>query len=525
MNTRMIQKLRRKFILVAMLTYFLVVVFMGTFINISNFMVSSRQIRAVLDYIFENDGIMSFRIRDDRSGSETAQAESETLSGAEAKPAQAESETLSGAEAKPARAESEILSEAEETLSVAEELLAATYAENSDSGTAQTSAPYAQEGASGKRRNSAPDEGGDAEEEIDGRTVKDITGQGGDSVLEGFSPEFHYSARYFTATFTEEGEIKELRTTHINELTPEEVSLVARAAYRLGLRYGRLGYYYFKRGINSSGDTMIVLLNCAAQINSNARILNISLLIGAVGLIITFLLVYIFSHRVVQPEIENIRKQKQFITNASHELKTPLAVIRANTEIEEMMNGESEWTQSTMRQVDRLDGLVQNLVMISRAAEREDRSIMVEIDVTKNVEESVNPYRSLAQQDRKELILNLQRDVRMVADESKIRQLTTLLVDNAFKYCDNEGSIKVSLDTVKKGKTVRLTVSNSFAEGANVDYSRFFERFYREDESHNVDKGGYGIGLSIAESICQQYGGSIQVSWKNGEIFFTCLLT
>lgn len=124
MNTRMIQKLRRKFILVAMLTYFLVVVFMGTFINISNFMVSSRQIRAVLDYIFENDGIMSFRIRDDRSGSETAHAESETLS---------------GAEAKPARAESEILSEAEETLSVAEELLAATYAENSDSGTAQTS--------------------------------------------------------------------------------------------------------------------------------------------------------------------------------------------------------------------------------------------------------------------------------------------------------------------------------------------------------------------------------------------------
>jgi signal transduction histidine kinase len=343
--------------------------------------------------------------------------------------------------------------------------------------------------------------------------------------LDEFSPEFALSARYFTATFSKEGKLSDIRTTHVSEYTRENASNYAETAYKRDTKYGRIGNFYFRSGLISDDNTMIVFLNCTSQIRSYYRILNLTLLVCVAGVFIAFLLVFIFSNRVIQPEIENVRRQKQFITNASHELKTPLAVIRANTEIEEMMNGESEWTQSTMRQVDRLDGLVQNLVMISRAAEQEDRSIMAEIDVSKNVEESVNAYRALAQQDKKELILRITPGIRMLADESKIRQLTTILVDNAFKYCDEEGTIRITLDTLRKGKTVRLIVANTFAEGATVDYSRYFERFYREDESHSVDRGGYGIGLSIAESICHQYGGSIQASWKNGDIYFTCLLT
>ncbi len=450
MNSRTILKLRRKFIVVAMLTYSLVMVFMGACINVSNSVVSTNQIRRVLDYILAGDGMISYRIRGDRGDQDPASPEHSLSSSAP---------------------DSEI--------------------------SAASSGSEASEGKS----------------DLSGKTI-----------LEEFSPEFHNSARYFTAAFNEDGEVTDLRTTHISELTPEEAVSLAETAYHMNMRYGRIGYYYFKRGTISTGQTMVVLLNCLSQIRSNARVLTITLFFAAAGLLITFILVYIFSSRVIQPEIQNIRRQKQFITNASHELKTPLAVIRANTEIVEMINGESEWTQSTMRQVDRLDGLVQNLVMISRAAEREDRSVMTKIDVSKHVEESVNPYRSLAQQEKKELVAEIQSGVRMIADESKIRQLTALLVDNAFKYCDEGGTIRVTLESIRKGRTVKLVVSNSYSEGANVDYSRFFERFYREDESHNVDMGGYGIGLSIAESICQQYSGSINVSWRNGEIFFTCLL-
>ncbi len=453
MNSRTIQKLRHKFILISTLTYFLVMIFIGTFINLSYSFLTHSQIRKTLDYILENEGEIEYGSPDNMQGEWTGY-------------------------------EAGLLPE---------------------SGTAS---------------------GGSSAKEINRERVRSLThSDAGGSILNEFSPNFRYTGRFFVATFSENGELSELKSTHIDEFAVHEEELLAEAAYRQNSRYGRFGYYCYEKGVISNGETMVVVLSCANQLRANERILRITVLICVAGMLVTLLLVCIFSHRVIKPEIENVKRQKQFITNASHELKTPLAVIRANTEIEEMMNGESEWTQSTMRQIDRLDGLVQNLVMISRAAEREDRSIMTEIDVSKNVEESVNPYRSLAQQDKKELIIEIAQGIRMVADESKIRQLTTLLVDNAFKYCDDEGKIRVSLDSLRKGKTVRLVVGNTFSKGANIDYSRFFERFYREDESHNVDKGGYGIGLSIAESICQQYGGSISVSWKNGEIAFTCILT
>ncbi len=268
-----------------------------------------------------------------------------------------------------------------------------------------------------------------------------------------------------------------------------------------------------------------VFLDYSQQVNTNNAVIRMTVLICASGFLITLVLVILFSGRMIRPEIKNARRQKQFITNASHELKTPLAVIRANTEIEEMMNGESEWTQSTMRQVDRLSGLIQNLVMITRAEETEDRSVLSRIDVSAAVEESVRPVASLAQQEKKELVRQISPDVKMVADGSKIRQLTTLLIDNAFKYCDEGGTVSVSLDTQKKGKLIRLVVSNNFADGANVNYSKFFERFYRQDQAHNVDAGGYGIGLSIAESIVHSYNGTIDASWKDGIISFTCLLS
>ncbi|MBP3877202.1 MAG: HAMP domain-containing histidine kinase [Lachnospiraceae bacterium] len=352
------------------------------------------------------------------------------------------------------------------------------------------------------------------------------THSGTDEKFEDFSPEFRYSARYFAVIFEPDREtVQDMHTGHVSQLTEEDAEKMARwAVGREKSGYGKTGYYYWRTAELEDGRWIAAFLNCQSQISANRRVIFLTLVMAFGCLAIAFILVVLFSNRIIRPEIENIRRQKQFVTNASHELKTPLAVIRANTEIEEMMNGESEWTQSTMRQVDRLNGLVQNLVMIARAQEQEDRSVMEPIDISRCVAETVSPYESLAQQDKKELVRNITPDIRMLADESKIRQLTSLLIDNAFKYCDPEGKVIVQLDTLRKGRQVRLSISNTYAAGANVDYSRFFERFYREDRAHNVDRGGFGIGLSIAESICRQYGGTISVSWKDGMIVFTCVL-
>ena len=352
---------------------------------------------------------------------------------------------------------------------------------------------------------------------------------------ENFTREFPYTTRYFAVIYDEEGDVVHINTNHIASITEAQARTYSEIvenindqkwslANFLSSDFGKYGDFYYEIGTMSNGCQIIAFLDSSTQLLISNHVIAQTVLICGSGLLITFILVTIFSNRLIRPEIENVRRQKQFITNASHELKTPLAVIRANTEIEEMMHGEDEWTQSTMRQVDRLNGLIQNLVMITRAQEKEDKSVLSDVDVSRMVEESVDPYESLSQQEKKELVRNITPDVHMVADESKIRQLTTILIDNAFKYCDDKGTITVALDQTGRKKTTRLVVSNNYADGATVDYNQFFERFYREDKAHTQGKGGYGIGLSIAESICHSYNGSINVSWRDGIISFTCLL-
>lgn len=348
-------------------------------------------------------------------------------------------------------------------------------------------------------------------------------------IIQGLFPEFTYAARYFSVVYDPWGEVRRVDVSHVgsvNEREAIEYANEARSSYEnltvALLDLGQVDTFYYRVAERDNGGTIAVFLDCSFQMQVNKEVGWNTVLICIIGLVGSFVLVLFFSKRAIRPSIENARKQKQFITNASHELKTPLAVIRANTEVIEMLQGESEWTQSTMSQVDRMDGLVQNLVMIARAEEREDRATMGEIDVTRVVTESVEPFRAMARQHDIELVLNVAGDVRMVADASAIQQLSTLLVDNALKYCDAGGRVVVDLSSPRRDR-VTLAVSNSFAEGEHAQFSRYFERFYRDDEAHS-NEGGYGIGLSVAESICVRYRGSIKANWKAGMAVFTCQL-
>ena len=171
-----------------------------------------------------------------------------------------------------------------------------------------------------------------------------------------------------------------------------------------------------------------------------------------------------------------------------------------------------------------MSGLIQNLVMITRSREQENRGRREKVDVSVAVRESIAPFEPMIRQQGKTLERDIPDGITLVTDGSDIRQLTTLLSDNAVKYCDGGGAIRVSLEQNKRGRGALLTVSNSYAEGKNADISRFFDRFWREDASHNIDKGGYGIGLSIAKSICENCGGSINAVWRDGMISFICQL-
>lgn len=346
------------------------------------------------------------------------------------------------------------------------------------------------------------------------------------TIEEIFAPEFKHN-QLFLFIFDQEGNLLE---TTSNIQTSDYVSAVSEIAEETLSKRGNSGHernYFYKDSTTEDGKIVVAMIEGSEILAFEYRLFYITLALAFFGMLITYFLVRHFSKRATRPAIEANIRQKEFITNASHELKTPLAVIRANTEMIEVLEGENEWTESTLRQVDHLNVLIQNLVMIAKSQEKENKSELSQINASKVVSDSINPYGVLAEQSGKTIEQSIQPDVMITADESKIRQLASLLIDNAIKYCDENGTIRVELDRLHSGIRsggLRLVVSNDYAAGKDIDTSHFFDRFYREDQSHNQDKGGYGIGLSIAESITRQYQGSIEAKWEDGRISFICIL-
>ena len=333
-----------------------------------------------------------------------------------------------------------------------------------------------------------------------------------------------YDTRYFAVLYDSDGNVTAIKNNLVDSVTQDEAKIYGELALEKRSTFGRSGNYYYQVDRREDGSCIVVYLDSRFQVEAMNRLLYSALLLIGFGMVLSTVFVTIFANRAIRPEVENAELQKRFITNASHELKTPLAVIKANTEMQEILDGETEWTQSTLRQVERLTGLIQNLVLVSRAQEQESKEEFTDTDVASVVRETAETFRPVALQEDKTLTCETPESLHMEAAASQIRQLTSLLLDNAIKYCDEKGKIQIKVSAVRKG--LQLQVSNDYAEGKNVDYSRFFERFYREDQSHHADseKSGFGIGLSIAEGLVKQYKGTIRASWKDGVISFTCLL-
>ena len=285
-----------------------------------------------------------------------------------------------------------------------------------------------------------------------------------------------YATRYFSVIFDRQNNVTDIKADRIASVDLQQAKQYALAVSKNTFSFGSIGNYYYQVS-KQKNRTIVVFVDSTNQIRLTNRILYMALILLGFGSIISFLVLRALSYKVIAPEIRNAEQQKQFITNASHELKTPLAVIKANTQVQEMMNGKDEWSESTMHQVDRMTGLIQNLVTIVRAEEKEDAGDRTDTDISEAIRDTVKSYAPVAENAGETLNQNIGDGIHMNAVESQIRQLATLLIDNAIKYCDEKGTIDVTV--IQKGRGIRLSVSNSYADGKNVDYSKFFERFYR----------------------------------------------
>jgi len=342
-----------------------------------------------------------------------------------------------------------------------------------------------------------------------------------------FSAETPYDTRFFSVKLDADGQVISVDTGRIASVKTEEASAYAGKVHSLGKSRGFLEHYRFLEKVDDAGCCRVIFVDCEKELESHRRMLLASAGVSALGTLAVFILVLIFSKRVFKPVELSYIKQKQFITDASHELKTPLTIISANVDLLEMEGEPNQWTGSIRNQVKRLRGLTEQMVTLSRL-EEEGEKLFTKCDLSHIVAETAETFEPLAVAQNKKLQLNIQEGISCMGEEDKLRQMVSLLMDNALKYASADGEIRVSLETNKKGARAKLTVWNTVSEDSGITKGNqdiLFERFYRADSSRNSKTGGSGIGLSVVKAIVERHGGKITAESTDGEsICFTILL-
>lgn len=322
--------------------------------------------------------------------------------------------------------------------------------------------------------------------------------------------ETPFETRYFVVKLNSDGSAREIDTSHIRAISSEDAKEYAEEILENGKKNGFEGIYKYAV-VKQGYGYMVIFIDCRTSIQSVTIFLFTSSGVALGVLLLMFILVSVFSKKAITPIIESMEKQKQFITDAGHEIKTPLAIISANADVLELTGGESEWVTSIRNQITRLDKLVKNLLMLSKMDEGNMKMSFVDFDMSKTVRETAGSFKAVAETQNKIFILEVQEGLKLCGDESSIQQLVSTLVDNALKYSDVNGTIKVTLTSYKKGFKLEVINTTDMDKVAlsKDNLNKLFDRFYRADSSRSRDTGGYGIGLSIAKSIVEAHHGKI----------------
>lgn len=325
--------------------------------------------------------------------------------------------------------------------------------------------------------------------------------------------ESNYMTRFFTVRFDAKGEAVSVFTDNIASVGEEDALRYARDILQSGKHHGYYKAYRFAK--ETRGDsTVVIFLNTGREQQSMLSLLILTLIVSFVSLLIVFLLVALFSRRAIRPIANNIRQQKQFITDASHELKTPLTSISTSLDVITAEHGEDEWTENIRTQTDRMSKLVSELVMLSRLDEETPLPEKEHFSLSQTAWEVFEVYRPQAGAAGKKFEARIEDGVMLFGDQAAIRQMFSVLLDNAIRYSDENGEIRLSV--FKKRGRAQAEVFNTCHYEKIPDTDRLFDRFYRPDDSRSTKTGGNGIGLSIARAVAEAHGGTIAAECPSG---------
>lgn len=303
-------------------------------------------------------------------------------------------------------------------------------------------------------------------------------------------PEAPYTTRFFIVRLDEEGNVTDVSTDFIASVTQTEAEEFARKVLNEKRQVGYYKNYRFQI-LAKKNDNIVIFLNTTMELRSVRNVLLISCLVGVVCFLVVFLLVILLSKRAMKPYIRNIERQKRFITDASHEIKTPLTSIATSVDVIEMEYGEDEWTRNIHKQTSKMSRMVADLVTLSRLDEENPFLERTEFSLSDAVWEVAEPFASLAKAQGKKYSQRIEENLTLCGNPDATRQMISVLLDNAMKYSDENGTIR--LDVYKVHGKTKIEVFNTCVLEETQNLSRLFDRFYRPDNSRSRKTGGSGI--------------------------------
>ena len=327
-----------------------------------------------------------------------------------------------------------------------------------------------------------------------------------------FTSETPFATRHFTVFFDNSGRVTQTFMESIASIPEEKAIEYANSALDGGNERGWIHNYRYKVFSTDRGYGVVLIDGSMGRsmLMQSMRSAGFVLL-GCSALVL--ILIALLSGKALKPIADSYEKQKQFVTDANHELKTPLTLILTNVDIAEAELGQNEWLDDIRSEGNRMSELVNQLVALSRMDEDSHKLNTSEFALDELVQNVIEEFEPLAASANKSLTSSIDADIRYCGDKMLFSRLMGILMDNAIKYCDDAGEINV---TLRRGKRVVLTVENTYAAVGELELHRLFDRFYRADKARTFT-GGYGIGLSMAKAIVENHKGEITAYKKDGK--------
>ena len=291
-------------------------------------------------------------------------------------------------------------------------------------------------------------------------------------------------------------------------LSSTNIVELAQRAIGSGKETGFVDNYRFIVRETWNGGWYVSFVDVSESLHSFKNFLMISTSVSLACMVVLSVILYFVSDKAIRPIVESYEKQKRFITDAGHELKTPLTIIRADSDALEMEIGEdNEWVSDIKKQTVRMNELTNNLILLSKMEETNLARVSEPVELGEVVEDQAGSFRAVAESC--DINMNIDADdITVKGDKKMLSQLVSILADNAVKYCPEHKSIDISLKSDQKNAIMEIT-NDTKEDIKNDSLKHLFDRFYRTDSSHNSSTGGHGIGLSIAKAITDSHKGKI----------------